>query len=72
MSTVTLTENYDLHVPDEVREALNLKPGEQFSVLLHDGRIEFLPVQRPVQHPRELRGFARGMDTTIDQEDDRL
>jgi len=31
-------------------------------------RVEFIPV-RPMQ---EMRGFLRGMDTTIEREDDRL
>ena len=35
-------------------------------VLLYQNRIELIPVQ-PV---RELRGFARGIDTTLEREED--
>ncbi len=66
-STITLSENFEVRVPDDVREALHLKAGDKFAVFVHGGRLELVPV-RPI---REYRGILRGMDTIIerDQED---
>ena len=69
MSTVTLSENFQLPVPDDVRELLHLKVGAQFRVIHYAGRLEFVPVRKP----SDLRGFVRGMDTDIRRDDeDRL
>lgn len=68
METVTLSPEFQLAVPPAVREALRLTPGEKFHVLSYNGRVEFIPV-RPI---RQMRGFLRSMDTTIEREDDRL
>lgn len=68
MSTVTLSATFQVTIPEEVREALNLTAGEQLHVLPYAGRVEFIPV-RPIE---QMRGFLRGMDVAIDREDDRL
>ena len=69
MSTVTLSENFQLPVPDDVRELLHLKAGAQFRVIPYAGRLEFVPIRKP----SDLRGFVRGMDTDIRRDDeDRL
>ena len=51
------------------REAEHTKgqPGQKVKVLVYDNRIELIPV-KPVQ---ETRGFLKGMDTTIEREEDR-
>ena len=51
-----------------VRDALHLSPGEQFRVIPYAGRLEFIPIRKA----SDLRGFARGMDTTIERDEDRL
>ncbi len=69
MSTVTLSEDFQLRVPDDVRESLHLKAGDKLAVFVYSGRLELVPV-RPI---REYRGILRGMDTHIEREDeDRL
>jgi len=55
-------------IPKEVREALKLRPGTQFNVVEHEGRIELLPVHSP----KEMRGFLRGIDTSVPREKDRV
>jgi len=65
---VTVSPKFQIVIPQEVREALSLQPGEKLEVFQHDNRIELIPV-RPI---REMRGFLRGMDTTIEREPDRL
>jgi len=68
METVTLSPKYQVVIPRAIREALHLAPGEKLRVLRYADRVEFIPV-RPIQ---QMRGFLRGMDTTIEREDDRL
>ena len=68
MSTVTLSPKFQVVIPRAIREALQLTAGEKLRVLRYGDRVEFIPV-RPIQ---QMRGFLRGMDTTIEREDDRL
>ena len=68
METVTLSPKFQVVIPLAVREALHLKAGQKLRVLRYADRVEFIPV-RPIQ---QMRGFLRGMDTTIEREDDRL
>lgn len=68
MNTVTLSPKFQVVIPQAIREALQLKAGEKLRVLRYGDRVEFIPV-RSIQ---EMRGFLRGMDTTIEREDDRL
>ena len=68
MITVTLSPKFQVVIPQSIREALGLTAGEKLNVLRYANRVEFIPV-RPMQ---EMRGFLRGMDTTIVPEDDRL
>lgn len=68
MDTVTLSPKFQVVIPQAIREALRLKPGEKLRVLRYSDRVEFIPV-RPI---KEMRGFLRGMDSAIEREDDRL
>jgi AbrB family looped-hinge helix DNA binding protein len=68
MPTVTVSPKFQVVIPREVRESLGLRPGEQLQVFRHGDRIELIPV-RPIQ---QMRGFLRGLDTTVDREPDRL
>lgn len=67
METVTISPKFQVVIPKAVREELKLVPGQQVHVLAYGGLIEFIPV-RPAA---EMRGILRGLDTTIerDQED---
>jgi AbrB family looped-hinge helix DNA binding protein len=67
METVTLSPKFQVVIPLAIREALHLTPGEKFHVLRYSDRIEFIPI-RPIQ---QMRGFLRGMDTSIEREEDR-
>lgn len=61
MDTVTLSPKYQVVIPQAVREALALRPGEKFQVVSYDGRIELIPVRRM----KQTRGFLKGMDASI-------
>ena len=47
---------------------VGLTPGETFRVMRYGDRLELIAVKKA----KDLRGFARGMDTTIDRDRDRL
>jgi len=68
MSTVTISPKFQVVIPQAIREALQLMPGEKLRVVRYANRVEFIPV-RPIQ---EMRGFLKNMDTTVEREGDRL
>ena len=56
MQTVTLSTKYQLVIPREVRERLDLAPGTRLTVV-EKGGILYLVPERPIE---EMRGIARG------------
>lgn len=68
MQIVTISPKFQVVIPREVRQTLALYPGQKMQFVIYNNRIELIPV-RPIS---EARGFLSGMDTTIEQEADRL
>jgi AbrB family looped-hinge helix DNA binding protein len=68
VQTVTVSPKFQVVIPKEMRESLKLAPGQKVQALLYENRIELIPV-RPI---KKMRGFLKGIDTTIDRETDRL
>jgi AbrB family looped-hinge helix DNA binding protein len=68
MPTVTLSPKFQVVIPQQIRESLGLKAGQKVEALQYLDRIEFIPV-RP---PRSMRGFLKGINTTIAREKDRV
>ncbi len=68
VETVTVSPKFQVVIPRSIRTALGILPGAKMHVIRYDGRVELIPV-RPVT---ELRGFAQGIDTEIEREDDRI
>lgn len=66
MESKTVSPKYQVVIPQSIGEALHLKPGEMMRVLRFDNRVEYIPVRST----RCMRGFLKGMDTTIEREDD--
>lgn len=68
METVTVSPRFQVVIPRSVREMLDIKPGQKVQVIVYEDRIVLIPLRRP----QELRGFLKGIDTTVARERDRL
>jgi AbrB family looped-hinge helix DNA binding protein len=68
METVTVSPKFQVVIPKEIRESLKLAPGQKIQALLYENRIELIPV-RPI---KKMRGFLKGIDTSVERERDRL
>jgi AbrB family looped-hinge helix DNA binding protein len=68
MNVVTISPKFQVVIPRNIRDYLELEPGQKVQALVFGNRIEFIPL-RPA---REMRGFLRGLDTTVHRERDRL
>lgn len=68
MEKVKISPKYQIVIPKSVRTALDLTPGQHVEMIAHGDRIEVIPV-RPL---RSMRGFLKGIDTTVERETDRV
>jgi AbrB family looped-hinge helix DNA binding protein len=68
MDTVTISPKFQVVIPKAIRDRLKLSPGQKVHAVVHEDRIELIPV-RPI---RKMRGFLRGIDTEVVREEDRL
>ena len=68
MITVTVSPKYQIVIPKVVRDALSIEPGQKVQVIQYLNRIELIPI-RPM---KSARGFLKGINTSIQREDDRV
>ena len=68
MEIVKISSKYQVVIPKRIRQAMNLKAGQQMQVIAFGNRIEFIP-QKEI---KQMRGFLKGIDTNIEREADRL
>ena len=68
MKAVTVSSKFQVVIPREVRESMDLKPGTRVQVLQYENRIELIPLKEP----KALRGFIKGIDTEVRREEDRV
>jgi AbrB family looped-hinge helix DNA binding protein len=68
MNTVTLSKEYQLIFPEEIRETMGLKAGTSFEVFSYNNRIELIPI-KSIKH---LKGIFKGIDTNIIRDNDRI
>jgi AbrB family looped-hinge helix DNA binding protein len=66
METVMVSSKFQIVIPRTVREALNINPGQRLQVIPYENRIELI-LMKPL---REMRGFLRGIDTTMERDTD--
>ncbi len=68
MTVVTVSPKYQVVIPQKIREALGIEPGQKVQALQYMDRIEFIPV-KPV---KAMRGFLKGIDTDVPRDEDRV
>jgi len=68
MPAVRISPKFQVVIPKQIREDLDLKPGQSLQVFEVDGRIELVPEEEVVS----LRGFVRGIDTSLRRDEDRF
>ncbi len=68
METVSVSPKYQIVIPKQVRDRLSITPGQQLQVMLYEDRMELIPVRTP----RSMRGYLRGIDTTVERDEDRV
>ena len=68
METVTISPKFQVVIPKAIRELLKLKPGQKIQAIVYGNRIELIPIRSA----KRMRGFVRGIDTTVDREEDRV
>ncbi len=67
MTTITVSPKFQVVIPKEIRNKLNLKPGQKLQVIQLGDRIEYIVLK----DIKEARGFLKGIDTVIDRKGDR-
>jgi AbrB family looped-hinge helix DNA binding protein len=68
MGRVTISPKFQIVIPKEIREKLGLSPRQRVEAIAYEDRIELIPL-RPI---RKMRGFLKGIDTSIKRGDDRV
>jgi len=68
MKAVTVSPKFQVVIPRDVRESLAIQPGTKVQILEFENRIELIPLKSP----RSLRGFLKGIDTSVHREQDRV
>ena len=67
MNIVTVSPKYQVVIPQAIRESLEIKPGQKIQAILYNNRIELIPIRSM----SSMRGFLKGIDTTVLREEDR-
>ena len=68
MNTVTISPKFQVVIPQMIRKSLGLQPGQKVQAFLYENRIELIPIQ-PMP---SMRGFLKGIDTSVERETDRV
>ncbi len=68
METVTVSSKYQVVIPRAIRQSLGIRSGQKLMVVNDNGHLVLVPV-RPM---REMRGFLKGIDTTVKRDPDRV
>jgi AbrB family looped-hinge helix DNA binding protein len=68
METVLVSPKFQVVIPRTIRESLKIRPGQKIQVILYENRIELIPL-KPI---KKMRGFLKGINTSIEREADRV
>lgn len=68
MSVVTVSPKFQVVIPRAIREAMGIEPGQKVQALQYQNRIEFIPIRSM----RSMRGFLKGIETSVPRDTDRV
>ncbi len=68
MATVKVSPKFQVVIPKEVRESLGIRAGQRVQVVTYEDRVEFIPL-KPM---KQMRGFLKGIDTSVPRDEDRV
>lgn len=68
MTSVTVSPKFQVVIPKEVRESMGIVSGQKIQILTYQNRIELIPIQ-PM---KKMRGFLKGINTTVRRDKDRV
>ncbi len=68
MEKVTISPKYQVVIPQKIRKAMQLFPGQKVQVILYGNRIELVPEK----NIHEMHGFLKGINTEFKRDDDRV
>ena len=68
MTAVTVSPKYQIVIPKEIRESMGIVSGQKLQIMSYHGRIEVVPL-KPM---KDMKGFLKGIDTTVAREEDRV
>lgn len=68
METVKVSPKFQIVIPRRVREALGIRAGQKIQLVVYNNRIALIPVKGM----KQMRGFLKGIDTTVERGRDRV
>jgi len=68
MTEVTVSPKFQIVIPKEIRESMGIASGQKVQIICYQGRIEVIPL-KPM---KEMKGFLKGMDTSVVRDEDRI
>lgn len=64
MKTAIVSNRFQIVIPRDLREAMDIQPGSKIQIFQYENRIELIPLQSP----KDLRGYLRGIDTNVERD----
>ena len=68
MEKVTISPKYQVVIPQRIRNAMQLFPGQKVQVIMYGNRIELVPEK----NIKDMRGFLKGINIEFKREEDRI
>ena len=68
MTAVTVSPKFQVVIPKEVRESMEIFSGQKMQVLTYQNRIELIPI-KPM---KTMKGLLKGIDTEVSRDKDRI
>lgn len=68
MNIVTVSQKFQIVIPKQLRQSLNIQAGQKLKARIQGENIELIPEQSM----SAARGFLAGINTEVNSEDDRV